>query len=365
MDRFIDFERVYVAVAGRDTAETINAKLSSHSIDAVVFSAGIYHLDDTLMVSQSDFVLLGLGLATLIPTTGLPAITVRPGLSNVRVASVLLQASSVKSRALLDWGAVGDTCAGCVISDLFTRVGGPDGTFSEPVAVDIFVHLKSGGIVGDNLWLWRADHTHQGVGTHPSQNPCKNGIIVDGDDVTMYGLAVEHTLEDMTVWNGERGRTFFYQSELPYGVDDTWGTQGYVGYRVSEHVQSHASYGVGVYHYFRDHSPAEYTGIKVPESLVDSMVAPIGVYLNGLGAMRHVINGIGAATQRSAGQSGAVVAYTCIGHVTSARGSFDADVRNASLELRDFTPPGVMAVSEEGDQVNYFQSSMSSAAHEL
>ena len=35
----------------------------------------------------------------------------------------------------------------------------------------------------------------------------------------MYGLAVEHTLKDLTVWRGERGRTFFYQSELPYGVN--------------------------------------------------------------------------------------------------------------------------------------------------
>lgn len=47
---------------------------------------------------------------------------------------------------------------------------------------------------------------------------CDFGLRVDGDDVTMYSLAVEHTLKDLTVWNGERGRTYFYQSELPYGV---------------------------------------------------------------------------------------------------------------------------------------------------
>ena len=43
--------------------------------------------------------------------------------------------------------------------------------------------------------------------------------MVDGDDVTTYGLAVEHTLEDLTVWNGEGGQVYFYQSELPYDVD--------------------------------------------------------------------------------------------------------------------------------------------------
>eukprot|EP00966_Prymnesium_polylepis_P007919 182407-Prymnesium_polylepis.1 len=49
-------------------------------------------------------------------------------------------------------------------------------------------------------------------------SPPLAGLVVDGDDVTMYGLAVEHTEEDLTLLNGERGQTYFYQSELPYGV---------------------------------------------------------------------------------------------------------------------------------------------------
>lgn len=330
-----------MAIAG-DSAAKINAKLSSSSIDAVVFTAGLYYLEETLVVSQSDFVVLGLGLATLIPTTGRPAMRVEPGLSNVRLASVLLQASSVHTPTLLEWGAIGDTCKDCVISDLFTRVGGPDGTDQQPVSVDLFVHLKSGGIVGDNLWLWRADHTHQGAPTHPNMNPCKTGIVVDGHDVTMYGLAVEHTLEDMAVWNGERGTTFFYQSELPYGVDEAWGTGGYVGYRVADHVQRHQSYGLGVYHFFRDHPAEAYTGIRVPDHLVQSMMAPIGVYLNGLGSMERVINDIGAVTHRDSHHDGAVVSFTCVGGLSSnSSGRSSSDKAVTSRDSRDFTPPGV------------------------
>jgi len=34
----------------------------------------------------------------------------------------------------------------------------------------------------------------------------------------MYGLAVEHFQKDQTVWNGNFGRVYFYQSETPYDV---------------------------------------------------------------------------------------------------------------------------------------------------
>ena len=43
-----------------------------------------------------------------------------------------------------------------------------------------------------------------------------NGLIVNGDDVTAYGLFVEHFQQYQTLWNGEGGAVYFYQSELPY-----------------------------------------------------------------------------------------------------------------------------------------------------
>jgi len=70
-------------------------------------------------------------------------------------------------------------------------------------------------VIGDNLWLWRADHGNN-VGW--TRNPADNGLTVNGNNVSMYGLAVEHFQKFQTVWNGESGKDIFYQSEMPYDV---------------------------------------------------------------------------------------------------------------------------------------------------
>jgi hypothetical protein len=43
-----------------------------------------------------------------------------------------------------------------------------------------------------------------------------NGLVVNGDNVTVYGLFVEHTQQHQTLWSGNGGRVYFYQSEMPY-----------------------------------------------------------------------------------------------------------------------------------------------------
>ena len=118
---------------------------------------------------------------------------------------------------------------------------------------------------------------------------------------------MEHTLEDLLIWDGERGQVYFYQSELPYGVDQTsFGDKFYVGYRVGKNVTSHNAYGVGVYQFFRDHPVTVQSAIQVPDSLVSSFVSPFSVFLSGLGKIEHVINNIGDATE-----NGTITAYVC------------------------------------------------------
>ena len=51
------------------------------------------------------------------------------------------------------------------------------------------VDISSGHVVGDNLWLWRADHDVGGA-VADERNPVAHGLVVSADDVTMYGLAV-------------------------------------------------------------------------------------------------------------------------------------------------------------------------------
>ena len=71
--------------------------------------------------------------------------------------------------------------------------------------------------MADQIWLWRADH---GAGAAWATNPTKNGLVVNGENVTIYGLFNEHHEEYQTLWNGNGGRVYFYQSELPYDVPD-------------------------------------------------------------------------------------------------------------------------------------------------
>ena len=55
--------------------------------------------------------------------------------------------------------------------------------------------------------------------------------------------------------------TYFYQSELPYGVtQEEYGNC--VGYHVASNVKQHAGYGIGVYSFFRDHNVTVKSGIK-------------------------------------------------------------------------------------------------------
>lgn len=67
----VDFSQVFVATAS-DTAATINAKLAEGL--HLVLTPGIYHLEDSIKITYDNTVVLGLGLATLVPSNGKPAI---------------------------------------------------------------------------------------------------------------------------------------------------------------------------------------------------------------------------------------------------------------------------------------------------
>ena len=101
--------------------------------------------------------------------------------------------------------------------------------------------LHSGNIVGDNIWLWRADHSELAPAeapNYPNISPVfhqteeheahvQNGIQVVGDDVTFYGLAVEHANGHQMVWKGGRGSVHLYQCKFPYDVSSDYGSSGF------------------------------------------------------------------------------------------------------------------------------------------
>jgi len=162
------------------------------------------------------------------------------------------------------------------------------------------VTINSNDVVGDDLWLWRADH---GSNVGWVVNPADNGLIVNGTNVAMYGLAVEHFQQYQTVWNGEGGRVYFYQSEMPYDVpsQSVWmspgGLNGYASYKVADGVTDHQAFGVGVYCYFISPAISAYHAIEVPASIEPSFDDMVTIWLNGQSGseITHIINNDGAA----------------------------------------------------------------------
>ena len=151
------------------------------------------------------------------------------------------------------------------------------------------VQVNSGNVIIDDVWLWRADHSRGGLIKNQA-NPVKTGLQVNGDNVLGYGLACEHTLGNLLEWNGNNGRTYFYQSEYPYDVDHTYPEGGFTSYKVNDNVTNHESWGAGVYVYFRDNLVNMPSGIQAPNKEGIKFHNSLLLFLWGNGGINHVIN---------------------------------------------------------------------------
>jgi len=272
-------------------------------------------LKSPLNLDFENQVLLGLGIATLVAASGTPAVTVG-NVNGVRVAGILLEAGTEVSDSLLEWGLTDQRFAGSaanpgVLSDVFARVGGP--AKYTPAQAKTMVRINSGHVIIDNAWFWRADHLEGGGLVKDGENPCEVGAVINGDDVTAYGLKVEHALTDQVQWNGNRGKTFMFQGEMPYDVTQAnFGDKGYTGYRVGSNVTEHVGHGIGVYHFFRDYAVTAKSAIVAPVSLEGSFESPLAVFLNGKGVVKHVLNDKGNQTAISpTSPTAAIPAWYC------------------------------------------------------
>ncbi|MGW2944413.1 RICIN domain-containing protein, partial [Streptomyces sp. NPDC001226] len=230
------------------TAAQMNAALAAGK--NLLVTPGVYHLNQTLKVTRPDTVVLGLGLATLVPDNGITAMTVAD-VDGVSVAGLLFDAGTTNSPTVMEVGPSGSSASHATdptsLHDVYFRVGGAGvGKATTSLVVN------SRNVIGDHMWIWRADH---GNGVGWTSNTADTGLVVNGDDVTMYGLFVEHFQKYQTIWNGNGGRTYFYQNEMPYDPPNqsAWmngSTQGYAAYKVAGSVTSHQAYGLGSYCYF-------------------------------------------------------------------------------------------------------------------
>jgi hypothetical protein len=293
----LSIDRFYLARPGTDTATTMNAALTAGK--HLMLTPGIYHLDASLQVSQPGTILMGLGLATLIPDDGTAAISVAD-VDGVTLAGLLLEAGPASSPTLLELGPDGSTkdhsLAPTVTFDVHCRIGGADvGTASRCVTVN------SRDVILDDTWLWRADH---GAGADWNVNKSDNGLVVNGDDVTAYGLFVEHFQQYQTLWNGNGGAVYFYQSEMPYDPPDqaSWqespGHDGYPSYKVADDVTTHQAEGLGVYSVFSNDVTAA-NAIETPTAAGVSMRHMVTVSLAS-GSITHIVNGTGGTVGNGA-----------------------------------------------------------------
>jgi fibronectin type 3 domain-containing protein len=265
----------------------------------LILTPGIYEYSGAIRVTRPDTIVLGMGYATLVPQTGTPAIEVAD-VDGVRIASLLIDAGPVNSPVLLQIGNPNGRRGSHAwnptsLNDMFFRIAG-----ATPGTATTTLEIDSNDAILDNIWAWRADH---GNGVGWTVNVADYGLVVNGDNVTALGLAVEHYEQNQVVWNGEHGMTIFYQSELPYDVpsQSAWmnGTaNGYSSYSVSAPVKTHAGYGFGVYSFFNQGIDiVEDSDITVPNTEGVTITHAVAVFITGSGSTTHVINDAGGSVQ--------------------------------------------------------------------
>jgi hypothetical protein len=283
-----------------DSAQAIDNALARGQ--NLLFTPGVYHLDRTIKVKRPDTVVLGLGFPTLVPDNGVVTMSVAdvPG---VKLSGLLFDAGSVSSPVLLQVGTPhahkSDSGDPTSIQDVFFRIGG-----ATPGKATTSLIVNSDNVLLDDIWAWRADH---GNGVGWTANTADTGVVVNGDDVTAYGLFVEHYQKYEVVWNGENGRVVFFQNEMPYDPPSqaAWmeapGVDGWAALKVADGVQSFSGYGMGSYSFFNqgvDIFAAR--AFEVPPSLPPGSLRDLlTIFLDpsvGKGGILNVVNDTGGSS---------------------------------------------------------------------
>lgn len=290
------------------TATDINAALAAGK-DLLV-TPGVYHLDQSIQINRANTVVLGLGMATFINDHGVVAMQIAD-VDGVRIAGLLFDAGTVNAPTLIEVGPpeadFSHSSNPITLSDVFVRVGG-----AVAGKVTVGVTINSSDVIIDHTWIWRADH---GDGVGWTVNPSQNGLIVNGHNVIAYGLFVEHFQQYNVLWNGNGGRTYFFQNELPYDPphQDAYmngSTRGYAAYKVADTVETHEAWGLGSYCFFNvDPNIVSDQSFEAPLAPGVKLRHLLTVSLGGRGIIANVINGIGGPAQGVATVPVYVVSY--------------------------------------------------------
>ncbi|GAB1646708.1 discoidin domain-containing protein [Krasilnikovia sp. MM14-A1259] len=292
----VPLTQFYVAKPG-DSAATINDALAQGL--NLLFQPGIYHINQTITVTRANTLVLGLGYATIIPDGGVTAMQVAD-VDGVKLSGLLFDAGTTTSPNLLVIGPNGSSADHAAnpttVQDVFFRIGG-----SMPGKATNSLLVNSNNTIIDHIWAWRADHGT--AGTYGwTINTADTGLIVNGRNVTAYGLFVEHYQKYEVRWNGNGGRTYFLQNEQPYDPPNnaSWrsGANGYAAYQVADGVTSHEAWAMGSYCYFNVNPQVHSDrGFEVPVNSGVKLHNVFTVSLGGVGVIDHVVNNTGGPAQ--------------------------------------------------------------------
>ncbi|MFJ8134424.1 RICIN domain-containing protein [Streptomyces sp. NPDC096013] len=289
----LPIDQFYIVKPGATAADMNTALAAGKNL---LVTPGVYHLNQTLNITRPDTVVLGMGLATFVPDGGITAISTAD-VDGIELAGLLIDAGTTNSGTLVQIGPSGSTASHASdptqLSDVFVRIGGATvGKATNSLVVN------SANTIIDHTWIWRADHGNSGtVGW--TTNTADTGLIVNGANVTAYGLFVEHFQKTQVVWNGNGGRTYFFQNEMPYDPPNqaSWmngSGKGYPAYKVAANVTSHEAWGLGSYCYFSSNSSvvADHA-FEVPSVSGVRFHDMVTVSLGGVGTISHIINSTG------------------------------------------------------------------------
>jgi hypothetical protein len=221
----------------------------------------------------------------------------------VKLSGLLFDAGTVNSPVLLQVGTPNahksDPNDPSLLSDVFFRIGG-----ATPGKATVSLVVNSDNVILDDIWAWRADH---GNGVGWTSNTADTGVIVNGDNVTAYGLFAEHYQKYEVMWNGNGGTEIFFQNEMPYDPPSqaAWteapGVDGWAAFKVANNVTSFRGYGMGSYSFFNQGvtiyaANAFEVPVTLPPSSLNDLLT---IFLNsssGSGGILNVVNGTGGSS---------------------------------------------------------------------
>ncbi len=296
----MSLEDFYVA-RPTDDVRAINHALARGK--NLIFTPGVYAIDQTIKVQRPETVVIGLGFATLVPQNGVVAMTVAD-VHGVEISGLIFDAGPVSSPVLLQVGSRHGhrrfhQDEPTALHDVFFRIGGA-GVGKATVSLEV----NSDNVILDDIWAWRADH---GNGVGWTSNTADTGVIVNGNNVTAYGLFVEHYQKYEAIWNGNGGTVVFFQNEMPYDPPNqaAWmqapAVNGWAALKIADKVTRFNGYGMGSYSFFNQGVDIfAANAFEVPNSLpAGSLQDLLTIFLDpgvGKGGITNVVNGTGGSS---------------------------------------------------------------------